>query len=228
MRQAISYAIDRESMVSDLLKDTAVPAYDVQPMASSDYTPAVGTVNEYNPEKARELLAEAGYPNGFSTVLETSVDGSGQMIPAPMGEFIQQNLAEVGITVELKTHEWINYIARHNAGLTPEVGLGQLSWGMSTPFWIDIITNSKFIAPAGQNVGYYANAELEAATQAALLATEADAPAAWAQVNQIASTDLPIIPVVTDKSPYVLSERVQGFVLPSEEWYDLTTVHLAE
>ena len=227
VRQAISYAIDRKSLATDILKDTALPAYQVQAPANTGYLQSAEPEYPYNPEKAKQLLAEAGYANGFTTTIETSVDGSGQMIPVPMAEFIKQNLAKVGITVNIKTSEWISYISHFNAGLEPGVSMAQMSWGMSTPYWLSIETNSSLIAPNGPNAGYYQNPDLEGVIAQAVAATDEDsANKYWEQANQMATADLPMIPIVNDKSPYILSKRVKSFVLPSEEWYDLTKVEL--
>ena len=228
VRQAISYAIDREGMADGLLEETALPAYKNQAPANAAFLASNETEYKYDPAKAKELLAEAGYPEGFTTVLETSVDGSGQLVPVQMAEFIKQNLAQVGIDVEIQTYEWISYISHYNSGLQDGVGMAQMSWGMSTPYWLGIVTNNKLIAPNGPNVGYYDNPEMQEVIDAAVAAPdEQTANALWAEVNQIAVEDLPFIPIVNDKSPYVLSPRVDGFVLASEEWYDLTNVSLS-
>ena len=74
---------------------------------------------EYNPAKARELLKQAGY-DGKSKRVKTSVlistSGSGQMLPLPMNEFVQENLREVGIDIELVTIEWNAMIQRIRPG----------------------------------------------------------------------------------------------------------------
>lgn len=231
VRKAISYAINREALVKDILRDTALPAYIVQAPANSAYEASADEDTEYSfdPEKAKALLAEAGYSDGFSTILETSVDGSGQMMPVQMAEFIKQNLAEVGITAEIKTYEWISYISHHNEGLADGVGLGQMSWGMSTPYWLSIVTDSDLISPSGPNVGYFKSPELEAAIDKAVAATDENVETeAWTQASSIATDQLPFIPIVNDKSPYIVSDRVEDFVLASEEWYDLTEVNFRQ
>lgn len=226
VRQAVSMAIDREGLAKHILRGTATPAVSVQAPANPGYEEHPENFT-FDPGKARELLAEAGYPDGFTTTLETSVDGSGQIMPVAMAEYIQQNLAAVGITVNLKTYEWISYISHYNSGLEDGVGLAQMSWGMSTPFWLYITTSSTLASPAGPNAGRYANPELDAAMQKAIAAgDEEEANRFWREANAIASEDVALIPVVNDKSPYIVSSRVEGFSLANEEWYDLTEVSL--
>lgn len=226
VREAISLAIDREGLARDILRDTVTPAVSVQAPANPGYE-AHEDVFRHDPERAKELLAEAGYPDGFSTVFETSVDGSGQIMPVAMAEYIQQNLSQVGIDVHLETYEWISYLSRYNAGLAEGVGFAQMSWGMSTPFWLYIQTSSSLQSPNGPNVGSYSNPELDAVMeQAVTAADEEEANALWRRANEIASEDFARIPVVNDKAPYVLAPRVEGFELANEEWYDLTEVSL--
>lgn len=227
VRQAINLAIDRQGMATNLLKDTAKPAYDVQAPANAAYvenTEAYG----YNPEKAKQLLAKAGYPNGFSTQMMTSVDGSGQIVPVPMAEYIQQNLAKVGIRVKLQTSEWISYLSKWARGTPSGVGWAQQSWGMTTPYWLYIATSSSLKAPNGPNVGGYDNPRLDQVMQEAITATsESAAVEKWKEANRIVTDDAAIAPIVNDKAPYILSPRVHGFVSASEEWYDLNTVWLS-
>ncbi|TNC24433.1 peptide ABC transporter substrate-binding protein [Amycolatopsis alkalitolerans] len=227
VRQAINLAIDRQGMATNLLKDTVKPAYDVQAPANAAYvenTDAYG----YNPDKAKQLLAEAGYPNGFSTQMMTSVDGSGQIIPVPMAEYIQQNLAKVGIQIKLQTSEWISYLSKWAEGTPAGVGWAQQSWGMTTPYWLYIATSSSLKAPNGPNVGGYDNPQLDQVMQQAITATsESAAVEKWKQANRIVTDDAAIAPIVNDKAPYILSPKVHGFVSPSEEWYDLGTVWLS-
>ena len=110
----------------------------------------------YNPEKAKQLLKDAGHPNGFETVFWTSTSGSGQMIPVAMAKWIQRDLAKVGIKVKLETFDWITYMARMFQGLRPGHGAYQLSWGMTTNFWTDIVSRSTRQPDKGVNVGWYA------------------------------------------------------------------------
>lgn len=224
VRQAINLAIDREGMAKDLLRDTVNPAYDVQAPANAAYVKRTEAYTR-DLQKAKELLAAAGYPNGFSTTMMTSTDGSGQIIPVPMAEYIQQNLAEVGITMKIDSTEWISYLGKWAKGTPEGVGFAQQSWGMTTPYWLYIVTSSKLMAPNGPNVGGYSNPELDSVMEQAITAPTEDAAVPfWKKANEIVAEDAALAPVVNDKAPYILAPSVKGFVSASEEWYDLTTV----
>ncbi len=220
VRQAIIMAIDREGMAKDLLKGTATAAYSAQSPANEAFDPNFIDY-EYNPERAKELLKEAGYENGFEMIFQTSVDGSGQLVPVPMAEWIQQDLAKIGITVKLETFEWISYLGMWAAGMAENVGFNQMSWGMSTPYYLYNIAFSDSFA----NAGRYKSEAFDQAVLNAIAATdEAKAITYWQEANKIVADDAALVPIVNDKAPYVFASYVEGFVVPNEEWYDLTQV----
>lgn len=225
VRQAINLAIDREGMAENLLQGTADPAYDVQAPANDAYVERTDAY-ERDLDRAQELLEEAGLEDGFSTSLMTSVDGSGQIVPAPMAEAIQQDLAEIGIDLEIETMEWISYLGRWAEG-AQDMGMMQMSWGMDTPYWLYIVTSTDMIAPDGPNTGYYSNPELDEVMEQAITATDEDeANEYWQQANEIVTEDAALAPIVNDRAPYILAPEVEGWVSASQEWYDLTGVSL--
>jgi peptide/nickel transport system substrate-binding protein len=228
VRKAINLAVDREGMARDLLRGSVNPAYGVQAMSAGGYVERRDAY-ERDLDSARELLASVGLENGFQTTLITSTDGSGQIMPAQMAEFIQQNLAEVNIDVNIQTQEWISYLGVWARGMQPGVGMAQMSWGMTSPYWLYIVTSSELQAPNGPNVGYYDNPALDAAMNSAITALDpAEAERFWKLANNIVSDDAALVPIVNDKAPYMLAPYVSGFVSASEEWYDLTEVRLEQ
>ncbi|MGE2730836.1 ABC transporter substrate-binding protein [Mycolicibacterium vaccae] len=228
VRQAINLAVDRDGMARDLLRGSVTPAYGVQAISAGGYVER-RDVYASNLDKARELLASVGLENGFKTTLITSTDGSGQIMPAQMAEYLQQNLAEIGVDVNIQTQEWISYLGVWARGTQEGVGMAQMSWGMTSPYWLYIVTSSELQAPNGPNVGYYANPELDAAMNNAITALDpAEAEKWWREANNIVSDDAALVPIVNDKAPYVLAPYVSGFVSASEEWYDLTEVRLEQ
>ena len=102
VRQAVAYAIDRTAIIHYLLRDFARPAYSLLPPESWAYN---GDVPHYdhNPERARQLLEQAGYPavNGvrFHLTMKTSTDESPRLVAA----VLQQQLRDVGIALDIRT-----------------------------------------------------------------------------------------------------------------------------
>ncbi|WP_308160069.1 ABC transporter substrate-binding protein [Mycolicibacterium goodii] len=226
VRQAINLAVDREGMARDMLRGSVTPAWGVQALSAGGYVER-RDIYERNLDKARQLLASVGLADGFETTLITSTDGSGQIMPAQMAEFIQQNLAEIGIKMNIQTQEWISYLGVWARGMQDGVGMAQMSWGMTSPYWLYIVTSSELQAPNGPNVGYYSNPALDKAMNNAITALDPqEAEQWWRRANNIVSDDAALVPIVNDKAPYMLAPYVSGFVSASEEWYDLTGVRL--
>jgi peptide/nickel transport system substrate-binding protein len=111
VRRALNYAIDRLSIVRDVLKNTGQPATQFVPPASWGYAPDARKYT-YDPVRAKKLLSAAGYPNGFSTTFWVPNSGSGMQLPKEMATVIQANLAAVGVKVKIEIFEWGSYFGK--------------------------------------------------------------------------------------------------------------------
>ncbi|MBV8502170.1 MAG: ABC transporter substrate-binding protein [Paucibacter sp.] len=116
VRTALDIAVDRDAIFKALF-----PRGDAQ-QAVSAFPPAIpgydqSLRNEYDPERAKKLLAEAGFPNGFEIDLwalpvARPTNPNGQL----MAQLIQQDWARIGVTAHIKTYEWGEYLKRANRG----------------------------------------------------------------------------------------------------------------
>jgi peptide/nickel transport system substrate-binding protein len=125
VRKAIAMAINREALVKNFYTEGDEVAGSFQPPAIPGHKP--GLTTEYNPEKAKALLAEAGFPDGFSTefwyvpvIRGYSPDGKA------IAEAIAVDLAKIGVKVELMTEDWGAYLEHRNEGKFP---MWMLGWG---------------------------------------------------------------------------------------------------
>jgi peptide/nickel transport system substrate-binding protein len=105
VRQAVSLAIDRQSIIDGAMFGYGTPIGTHFAPHNPDYVDLIAN-STYNPERARELLAEAGFADGFTTTLK---------LPPPSyarrgGEIIASQLREVGITAEISNLEWAQWI----------------------------------------------------------------------------------------------------------------------
>jgi len=230
VRQAANYAIDREGICRELLHDTCTPAIaEVYPGHPWFGNPAVRY--EYNPERAKALLTQAGYAGKrIKTSALISTSGSGQMLPLPMNEFIQENLRAVGIDLELIPIEWNALIVRWRKGFhDPEnatLGAMNVSYGFIDPFaGFTRRFHSGMVPPKSTNVMPYLNPEVDRLIEAAELAFDLSKQnELLARVHEIIVEDAPWIFVVHDLNPRALSPKVKGFV-QAQSWYqDLTPV----
>jgi peptide/nickel transport system substrate-binding protein len=99
VREALNLAIDREAIISALLAGRTVPATQPAPAETYGYNPDLAPI-PYDPAKARRLLVEAGYPDGFSFVLEATIGSS--PADAALHQTIAQFLSAVGVKMEVR------------------------------------------------------------------------------------------------------------------------------
>lgn len=101
LRQALNYAIDRESIIRFVLKGKGIPAtYGVLPPSMPGFSPSIKGY-QYNPEKARLLLAQAGFPNGKGLPVLTLQLGANERT-ASVAEAVQQQWKDIGVKLELR------------------------------------------------------------------------------------------------------------------------------
>ncbi|MGH7121653.1 MAG: ABC transporter substrate-binding protein, partial [Acetobacteraceae bacterium] len=175
----------------------------------------------YDPEGAKKLLAEAGYPNGFKMVYQLPQYGTGQVVET----WIQRDLKKIGIDAELREYEWVTYLGLWAAGMKPDIGMCEIGWGMSTPSWINIVTLCSSWPPNGENSGWYCDPKVDKLLLAALReADQTKAKAIYQKANRLIMDGAAYVPTIDDMEPVILSKKVKGFVNPPEDWFDLSTV----
>ena len=216
VRQAISWAIDRDKLVK-LLTGEAQALYQVYPPGMPGYQ-ADKKWYGYDPAKAKALLAQAGFPNGFKTTLYTdNVD------PYPkLFQSIQNDLAAVGITAGLRTMSNSSYYTfastAHNASI------GRYLWYMDFPDpsdWISPLFSKAAAVSEGSNNSFWWSPTLEKMMTEAQTMT--DATARLAKYDDIQAYIMSQAPYVTLYSPVMTtmcSKRVGGFYLHEVYTYD--------
>lgn len=114
VRRALSHAFDREAMLAVAFEGYGtITTGGVYMPGTLGYDPSLQGTYEYNPQRARELLAEAGYPNGFPVRILTSSTHGFMM---RMGEIALQNLRDIGIDAALDLQEWAVVAERRVTG----------------------------------------------------------------------------------------------------------------
>jgi peptide/nickel transport system substrate-binding protein len=237
IRQALNYAVDREG-TGALINGVGYPAtqylYDGHPW----YDPSWEGY-PYDPEKAKELLAEAGFAEGLELNMAYPTGGSGNMFPGPMNEKLQADLLAVGVTANLIPMEWNNIIT----------GLRQ---GLQHPDWQDIDALYISLAPlypsgmrlyitdfAPETAGFgtasccnapgYSNPEVDRLYYAAAAEFDPDVSnALLMEMQSLMMKDAPVIVTVHDLNLRVLSPNVKNFVQPQSWFADLTSVYVEE
>ncbi len=114
VRQAIAWAIDREAIVKNVFFGRGeVMTGGITPKSFPTYAPELEGTYAYDPEKAKALLKEAGYPDGFKTKILSTFQYD---MHERTGEIVQALLKEIGIDAELELVDWPTDVKRFNAG----------------------------------------------------------------------------------------------------------------
>jgi len=169
VRQAINYAIDKNSIVDNLYKGTAIVAKNGMPPFMLGYNDDIEDY-PYDPAEATKLLTEAGYPNGFtSTLWVMPVSRPYMFDPSKIGEAIQGYLAAVNINVEIYQVDWSTYLEKTEAGEHPMCLLGWSGDNGDPDNFMNVLygENACSIGTAG-NVAFYNNSRVQEVLSAAL------------------------------------------------------------
>jgi peptide/nickel transport system substrate-binding protein len=227
VRQAANYAIDREGICKSLLNNTCIPATGVVYPGHPWFGKPAFTYT-YDVKKAKELMKQAGYEGKrVKTSFLISTSGSGQMLPLPMNEFIQENLREIGIDVELIPIEWNTLTVWVRKGFVEEyekVGAMNVSFNFVEPFSAFVrFFHSASVPPKSLNIMHYINPEADKLIEAAEASFDPkERDETLGKLHAMVVEDAPWIFVVHDLNPRALSPKVKGFVQPQSWFVDLT------
>ena len=227
VRQAANYAIDREGICKSLLNDTCTPATGVVYPGHPWFGNPKQTYT-YDPKKAKELMKQAGYDGKRAkTSFLISTSGSGQMLPLPMNEYVQENLREIGIDVELVPIEWNALTAALRKGFVDEqaqMGAMNVSFNFVEPFSAFVrFFHSASVPPRSLNVMNYVNPEADRLIEAAEASFDPKVrDETLGKLHELVMDEAPWIFVVHDLNPRAMSPKVKGFVQPQSWFVDLT------
>jgi len=156
VRQAIAYAINNQDIVDSIYNGSATVATSPIPKITTGHNENSNPYTQ-NIEKAKELLAEAGYADGFNIVLNVNEDN--QRVDTAV--VIQDNLKAIGINVEIKTYQWASYVA-FVENPAQEKGMFLMAWNIANDDPDELLYplyHSSQI-DAHTNVVFYKNEEL--------------------------------------------------------------------
>lgn len=215
VRQAVNYAINKQALVDNVLQGTAT-------VATGPTPPAFGwAYNEdlepypYDPERARELLAEAG-AEGAEVTFYVTEGGSGMLDPISMGTAIQADLAAVGLDVNIETYEWNTFLGRVNPGLEGKADMAEMAWMTNDPDTLPFLALRTEAWPenGGFNSGYYSNPEVDELLNQARTATDRDERARlYKEMQEIVYDDAPWAFIANWQQNAVATDAVENFSL---------------
>ena len=158
VRQAMNHAIDKQSIIDSFFEGRANIAKNPMPPSISGYNDDIEGY-EYNPEKAKELLAEAGFADGFEMELwAMPVPRPYMPDGAKVAEVIQKNLADIGITAKIVSYEWATYLDKASKGEADAFMLGWTGDNGDADNFIYVLIDKDNIG--SNNYTYYSNDEI--------------------------------------------------------------------
>ena len=163
LRKALNYAVDRKSLCEQTFEGTLTPAHGILTPGTPGYNPDLKGYT-YDPARARELLVQAGYPNGKGfPAIDLWVNNNQKLLEA--AQKVQADLAAVGIAVRVKAADFATFLqALQGTPQTPgEALFYRYGWNADYPdpdaflYWL---LHSRNIGPAG-NIGRYSNPKVD-------------------------------------------------------------------
>jgi len=234
VRKAANLAIDRQGL-KELLSGMMIPAEGFFPPGHQWFGKPSFKLS-LDVAAAKKLMAEAGYGPGkpLTTKILISASGSGQMQPLPMNEFVQQNLAEIGIKIDFQVVEWNTLINIWRAGAKHESARG--ATGMNYTYFIqDPFTGfirhlqCNLVPPAGTNWGLYCDPEMDALFDKVRNTFDPKAQTAILEKIHEKYVDEALFLMVThDVNPRAMSTKVQGFVQAQNWFQDFSKITIAK
>lgn len=230
VRQAINYAINKEALAKVAYAGYAVPQYGLM---AEQYPGAVKFgAWPYDPKKARELLKEAGYPNGFTTTLWS---GYNDTTASKVIQFLQQQLRQVGINVETKLLEpgvRSDLILNVTGAADSKSRLFYIGWSDGTLDPDQILRpllHSKQQPPVYMNTSYYANPEFDKLIDAALVETdEAKRKKLYGEAQRIAWDDAPWAFLLFEMSTGAHTKHLKHFEMRVDQSFDFSEAEWVE
>lgn len=218
VRQAISYAVDRNSIAAGAFENTATPAY--LPVSANEfgYTTEI-SFPEYNIEKAKELMKEAGMENGFSCNIVTTAG-----VSAKACEILQASLKQINIDVTIQQMEFSAYL---EAWMTGNFDIMMDAWTNNFldahDFFYNVLTTD-----SDNNVYGYSNKEVDAlVAEAACAETEEARQACYNKLYSIIIDECPIVPVVFNGVVYGYRSNVQDLYENAMYWVNYADISFA-
>ena len=225
VRQAMSLAIDRQSLCDTLYESTATPSGDIVPPGIAGNDESTWVYTAYDVDKANALLDQAGYPadasGGRGITLSIMVNSS-----RSTDEFVamQANWAAVGITVNIDQLEYATMLSRYVDGTFQ---LGSRGWTADYPI-MDNFLQPLMYTGVGDNVSHYSSAEFDSKLDEARKTVDEEARIKLMhEADAIGAEDMPIIPILHKALNKVGSDKFQDLMVDAGRTPELRYAKLA-
>ena len=230
VRQAVNYAINRDALVKVAFGGFASPLTSIVPEGIK-YAHKTGPW-PYDPKKARELLKEAGYPNGFEATMWGAYNDSTTQKAL---QFIQQQLQQVGIklTVQaLEIGQRVEWVQSAPDPATARVRMYYAGWSSSTgdaDWALRPLLASESFPPKLNNTAYYKNDVVDGAIAKALKSTDdKELASLYKTAQEQVWKDAPWAPLVVQQNVYAQNKRLTGVFMQPDGNINSTEISVSE
>ncbi|HLS08411.1 glutathione ABC transporter substrate-binding protein [Lentibacillus sp.] len=223
VRQAISMAINKEEIIEGVYNGVGIPA--IGPLAPPvfGYDESVDGL-EYDLEKAQELLAEAGYEDGFETTLWTN--DSEQRVDTAVT--VQSQLSEIGIDVEIEELEWGAYLERTANGEHDMFILGWSTVTSDADYGMYPLFHSSAVGDPG-NRSFLENDELDEVLDDARRETDPEArQELYTQAQEMLVEIAPMLYIHHQEYLLGVSDTVKDFGIDAQGIYQIKQAYIEE
>lgn len=219
VRLAMNHAINKAAIIEHLYQGTGIPAKNPIPPTLWSYDDTIEDY-AYDPELAKKLLAEAGYPDGFETTLWALP------VPRPyipdgraLAEVLQSDLRNIGVAAKIVTYEWGTYLEKTKSG---EHDIAMLGWfadlGDPDNFFYYLLSKSAAKKPAG-NISFYRSDAMQDVLERARTSTDREERVSLYQEAQaIFHEDVPWVPLAHAQQILAINKKVKNLKLHPLTW----------
>ena len=214
VRYAVNHAINKKALVDNLYQRLAVPAKNPIPPTMWGYNHQVKDY-EYDPELSKQLLAEAGFPDGFRTELwAMPVPRPYMPQPQKIAQAIQADLKTVGIEAEIVTWEWGTYLDKVGNGEHPMALLGWTGDNGDPDNFLYVLLDKDAAVKPAMNIAFYRSDDLHEVLVRARQELEQTRRTLYYQMAQmIVHKDAPWVPLVHSTQMASFKKSIRGFHL---------------
>ena len=220
VREAISYALDQKPIIDTVYLGAAEPATSIigpKILYSIEVEKFTQDI-----EKAKELLKEAGFPNGFKTKLWTSDNPARR----DMAVIIQDQLKQIGIDVTIETLEWGAYLDGTGRGEQEMYLLGWTTVTRDPDYGIAELTSTETQGNAG-NRSFYSNPELDKLLKAGKVEMDPEKrKEIYKKAQEIIRHDIPMYMILYPTQAVATQKNIKGFKLGTMNSYEIYEVSI--
>jgi len=210
VREALSYAVDKDALISQVLPEGTEKAIEFVPEVVNGYNPDV-TTYDYDPEKAKSLLAEAGYDeaNPLKLTFNYPVNVSRPYMPDPEQIFtvLSSQLSEVGVETTPVSEEWVEYLDRTTG--TSDHGIHLLGWTgdyNDTDNFVGV-----FFGQQSSEWGFDNPELFQKLNEARGVSNLEDQTALYEEINEMVAQFIPGVPLAHPAPTLAFDPRVQSY-----------------